>query len=94
MCRLNFEIPNYQVSGLRVKGLAVDVADKNYNAYDSLLSFQFQLNFYLNLIFYLIFSSISSIVIATSVILLNPTATAVDFKDAVAFDMIRLITVC
>ena len=32
--RINFEIPNYQVSGLRVKGLAVDVADKNYNAYD------------------------------------------------------------
>lgn len=30
--RLNFEIPNYQVSGLRVKGLAVDVQDKNYNA--------------------------------------------------------------
>ena len=33
MCSINFEIPNYQVSGLRVKGLAVDVADKNYNAY-------------------------------------------------------------
>ena len=31
---INFEIPNYQVSGLRVKGLAVDVADKNYNAYE------------------------------------------------------------
>ncbi|KAK8833162.1 hypothetical protein WA577_002776 [Blastocystis sp. JDR] len=30
---LNFEIPNYQVSGLRIRGLAVDVEDKNYNAH-------------------------------------------------------------
>ena len=30
--RINFEIPNYQVSGLRIRGLAVDVQDKNYNA--------------------------------------------------------------
>lgn len=30
--RINFEIPNYQVSGLRIKGLAVDTQDKNYNA--------------------------------------------------------------
>lgn len=29
---IRFEIPNYEVSGLRVKGLAVDVEDKNYNA--------------------------------------------------------------
>lgn len=29
---INFEIPNYQVSGLRIRGLAVDVQDKNYNA--------------------------------------------------------------
>ena len=39
MFRINFEIPNYQVSGLRVKGLAVDVADKNYNAYESFVVF-------------------------------------------------------
>lgn len=32
--RLNFEIPNYQVSGLRIRGLAVDVEDKNYNAWE------------------------------------------------------------
>ena len=30
--RLNFEIPNYQVSGLRIRGLAVDVDDKKYDA--------------------------------------------------------------
>lgn len=39
MIRINFEIPNYQVSGLRVKGLAVDVADKNYNAYGHFVVF-------------------------------------------------------